>query len=629
MILRYYIFFIIFLLPFQVKSQPLISRDTVKINEVIISGKKVNDVLPGFRMVLVDSSIMKKFSHGTVAEAISYDSPIYIKNYGAGGTATSSLRGTGASGTQVTWNGMIIDNPMLGQSDLSIFSAGITDKIEIYYGGASMEQYSGASGGLISLTSKPSFIKQTSISLKPAIGSFGKYSGQVMVETGTTEFQSVTRAFYQEIENNFSYINKVSGVESFRDTRKNNEISQKAIIQEFHKKTQGGLLSAHFWYQLADRNLPSSIISEYAGESQNDESLRTIVSYEGGSGFSIAGSWMNSALAYHNSLARIESRNRAQGLTLRTKFKRQIGNKARLGFSLNEQYTRVGSNNYSGRAERNSADGALSIENLNSERIKGSFLIRQTLFNKKFLTPDFSAGIRLKPVLAKDYFLRYNVSRSSRIPTMNDLHWNPGGNPDLKNEYALLSELSLEMEETLNTVSIHSELALFRNLLKDMIVWRPGEFSYWSASNLKNVTTKGIETSSTLRYKSGNLISALRLGYSYTIAMDSENSQKQLIYVPGHMANGSLQVKYGMFYSSWLTNVTGLRYTSESNQSYLPSYAVSSFTFGIEHVTGWGNFHISFDIDNIFNADYQNIAYYPLPGRSFELRLLAQTNFIK
>lgn len=629
MFLRFFILYIILLIPFQVKSQYLISNDTIRINEVIISENKENTVLPGFRMTLVDSAALKQFSHSSIGEAISYDSPIYIKNYGTGGSATSSLRGTGASGTQVSWNGITINNPMLGQSDLSLFSTGISDRIEIYYGGASMVLNSGATGGIISLISRPSFQNRTSIAFKPAIGSFGKYSAQISAETGTSEFQSVTKAFYQIAENNFSYINDVSRSEPFREVRRDNEVSQKGIIQEFYRKTHAGQLSAHLWYQEAQRNLPSSIITEFAGESQHDESLRTILNFKANSKLSISGAWMMSNLDYRNKLAGIDSRNQVREFFLKAKYCEQISNKVNVSFLVNEVLDRVISNNYINGAKRNSADVAVSLETTNSEWIQGSLLVRQILFNKKLLIPDFSTGIRLKPFVSKNYFILYNISRSSRIPTMNDLYWNPGGNPDLKNEYALMSELGFEMNVSKSIFSMNYDIALFHNSIKDMIQWRPGEFSYWSAFNIQNAVTKGIESSATLTCKAGNLVSVLKAGYSFTRATWSRESAKQLIYVPQNMANGSLRVRYGMFYSAWLTNVTGLRFTTEDNTDYLPAYTISSLSLGIERSTVWGKLDLSLDVDNIFNANYENIAFYPLPGRAFELRLLAQTTFKK
>jgi outer membrane cobalamin receptor len=33
---------------------------------------------------------------------------------------------------------------------------------------------------------------------------------------------------------------------------------------------------------------------------------------------------------------------------------------------------------------------------------------------------------------------------------------------------------------------------------------------------------------------------------------------------------------------------------------------------------------LNFEVDNVFAAEYETIAYYPLPGRTYNLRLLFQ-----
>ena len=93
----------------------------------------------------------------------------------------------GASQTVIDWNGININSPMLGQSDLSLIPVGLIDDIQIYYGGASMLLNNGGIGGAINLETKPVWKKETVISLNAGIGSFGEYSGLVKVRTGNTQ----------------------------------------------------------------------------------------------------------------------------------------------------------------------------------------------------------------------------------------------------------------------------------------------------------------------------------------------------------------------------------------------------------------------------------------------------------
>ena len=83
---------------------------------------------------------------------------------------------------------------------------------------------------------------------------------------------------------------------------------------------------------------------------------------------------------------------------------------------------------------------------------------------------------------------------------MNDMFWVPGGNPELKNEYAFIYELTGEMNHKISSpLAIKYDLSVFRNNIKDMIQWHPGEYSYWTADNIKSVNTSGLESSFSLK----------------------------------------------------------------------------------------------------------------------------------
>ena len=154
-----------------------------------------------------------------------------------GGTATPSFRGTGAGHTGLTWNGININHPMLGQSDLSLIPAGLIDDIQIYYGGASMPLNSGGIGGIINLETRPVWKKETLISVNPGIGSFGQYTGLVKVRSGNSKFQTVTKAFFQSSENDFPYLNTGISKEPVWQKRTNSQVSQKGFIQELYLQT--------------------------------------------------------------------------------------------------------------------------------------------------------------------------------------------------------------------------------------------------------------------------------------------------------------------------------------------------------------------------------------------------------
>ena len=342
----------------------------------------------------------------------------------------------------------------------------------------------------------------------------------------------------------------------------------------------------------------------------------------------LTGAWISDRLNYLNPLASINSKNLSQTGTLKAGAGINAGSNTRFDFLFSEEMNIVSSNNYETQESRNTTSLTASAASTIYQRIDVSFLVRQILTDKNMLIPDFSGAVRYRLFDGRDFFLKGNISRNSKIPTMNDMFWMPGGNPDLKNEYAYMYELLFEMKHKIvQYLNLDFDLAVFNNRIEDMIQWLPGEYSYWSPSNVRKVNTKGIETSARLGFSSQNLSSSLSLGYSFTNAENvsqsgSELSEgKQLIYIPENQANAYLVMSFNGLYASWRSSFVGKRYTSADNSKYLNSYFLSDLTAGSIIRMGQISFDLSLTVNNIFNTEYQTLAYYPMPGRSFFLKL--------
>lgn len=631
--LKNILFGVTILFSLHLNGQVSMLDDTVKINEVVISSQRNVNNHAGFKRNTIDPSVLEFNNHGSLADVLSLHSNIFIKSYGTGGSATPSFRGTGASQTVLTWNNININSPMLGQTDVSIIPSGMIDDIQIYFGGASMPLNNGGIGGIINLETRPVWKKETLISLSPEIGSFGHYSGLIKVRSGDINFQTVTKAFMQKSENDFRYFNKEIGPEPVWETRRNSQVNQQGLIQEFYYKKSKNIFSARIWYQSAYRNLPSSLLTQQvnAGEKQSDESLRTLMNIDGRSGdltYFFTGALLLSNLSYSNKLASIDSRNNSETYVLKSGAEIKIDEFTKLKFILSDELSVIKSNNYGKRSSRYTTSVTASAERNNSGRFDASILVREILNDELFLFPDFSLGLQYRLTDKNEYLLKGNISRNSRIPTMNDLFWLPGGNPDLKNEYAYTYELTYEMNPKISSHSgFRFDLSLFRNTIKDMIQWHPGQYSYWTADNIQNVNTTGLESSFSLDYSNNKLRSRFNAGYTFTRAIEGSSnfcSGNQLIYIPKNQLNTSLLVTYGNLYTSWVTTLVGRRYITADNSKYLPDYFLNNLMAGIKIRINDSMFDMNFTVDNIFGINYQTIAYFPLPGRSYSLKLLFQ-----
>ncbi len=619
-------------------GQISILQDTIRINEVIITSNKKSGAIAGYKNLQIDSAIIEEYSHTTLAGLLVDNSLIFIKSYGMGGSATPSFRGTGANHTLIQWNNININSPMLGQSDLSLIPAGFIDDAEIRYGGASVYNATGGIGGTINITNKPEWRKGSVTTLSPAAGSFGQYSGLVKVKTGNLRFQSVTKAYLGFAENDFNYINNVISSSPVKEVMKNSEVKQKGVMQEIYYKKNKNILSARLWYQHSDRNLPSSMLIPQASESENqiDESVRTMISYDGKTGLSeyfVTGAYSYSELIYTNPLAGIDSRNRSESVTFKSGFTNSIGEYVKMKIFLENECTTINTENYGAtKAARNVASLSAMTEINSKGNIGAAILVKEILQDRTLSAPDFSAGLQLKLSDAKDYYLKTNFSRNSRLPSMNDLFWLPGGNPDLRNEIAYTYELIYEMtKQILSPLMLKFDLALYHNTITDLIQWRPGIYSYWTADNVKNVNTSGLESSASLICNINNLTAALKVSYAYTNSttkqsdiQNDESIGKQLIYVPEHMANASFRLAFSGFYANLRSSYTGYKYTTSDNSSGLPAYLLNSVSSGYMFHHKTNNISLGLSVDNLFNISYQTIAYYPQPGRYYSVKLLFQ-----
>ncbi|MCX6330094.1 MAG: TonB-dependent receptor [Bacteroidia bacterium] len=623
---------IIFMLSLPLTAQLSRQIDTIKISEVVINSKKLTRELPGFKKSNIDSSLLQKYNLRSLEDLFSENSLIYIKSYGPGGSATPSFRGTGAAHTQVTWNGININHPMLGQSDFSLIPSGMVDDVKISYGGASMEISSGGIGGSINLESKPDWTKQTIVNVNAGAGSFDSYSGFVKVNTGSEHFQTVTKAFLQSSQNDFPYLSTNGGSGSARVKRENSEILQKGLMEELYFKIDEDVLSSRFWYQSASRNLPGSILygEPVSGEKQYDESFRSMVNYDHYGtkyDFFITGAHLFSMLNYSYPMYAIESKSQTESFVFKGGLTSHLDNRTDLKIVIDDEFTGVESNNYDKDIDRNIASLTLSAERKQGERFGTILLLRETINNSKVLIPDFSAGFQYRFIKSKNHFLKLNIARNSKIPSLNDCYWIPGGNPDLKNEYAYTCEVGYKTDLKISKlVEFASEVSFFKSYIRDMILWHQGESYFWIAENISSVNNSGIESMVSAKYSVRDLKLNFNAGYSYTkaVSKDSLTMDKRLIYVPEHQINGSLQVGYKALYSVWITDFTGKRFTTSDNSDYFPGYTVNSLLTGFRINLKQNIIDLNFKIKNIFNISYEGIAGYPQPGRSFYITLLFQ-----
>ncbi|WP_299527140.1 TonB-dependent receptor, partial [uncultured Lutibacter sp.] len=198
--------FLFFLSIFFVGTNSYAQKDSIISLDVInLQTIKLNKHSKGYKVVAISDSIIQ---HNTesFSSLLRFNSPIYMKEYGAGGTSSASFRGTSASNTAVIWNGININSINNGQTGFNSLNVGLFDNINVRSGGGSIEFGSGAIGGTVHLNDELKFGDYIKNQLVVSAGSFETYHNLYKFSFGSETTAIKVGLSYNESENNYKWL---------------------------------------------------------------------------------------------------------------------------------------------------------------------------------------------------------------------------------------------------------------------------------------------------------------------------------------------------------------------------------------------------------------------------------------
>jgi len=608
-------------------------QDTLQLREVEVKSKVVTNN-SGFKRIRIDSCFLVNHINADLSTILSQYSTVFIKSYGAGNLATPSFRGTTAQHTQVEWNGISMNSPMLGQVDLSQIPVSQFDGLEILYGASGITRVSGAFGGVINLFTNPDWNNRLNIMASQTAGSFGTFNSNLNVVTGTPTFQSHTKFNYSVSSNNFSYYNVFLGQTV---KQKSAAYAQYGVSEElFWKIKDKHLISVKFRYNNDDRNLPPITVNYELDhlEKLKTRDLFTVVDYK-----FIRKKYhltVRSAFANQEMHYKLDS-----SLDVAHQYYQWI-NKIAFSYSGIKNFTfkpgadftydQVNSESYNGIKTRltTSLYGECNYQIGNI--VKSSLIIREDIIDGKFLPVVPALGIEFLPWKTSNYTFSLNLARNYRYPTLNDLYWTGAGNPDLKPEtnYSVETGANFNFSTKNQQFTIGITLTGYYNWIYQMITWSPvnGNSSLWKPENIDEIRTRGIETG--LKIRMNLLLFNLLLNNNYNLCHSTyekasssydEKIGKQLIYVPVHTFNSTLSIVRWGFYLNYNFCYYSDRYFAKDNLSIMPAYSLSNIIFGKNIRIKLFILSLQLDINNVFNLDYESVSNMAMPGRNFAFTL--------
>ncbi|HCS21441.1 MAG TPA: hypothetical protein DIW47_12920 [Bacteroidetes bacterium] len=554
-------------------------------------------------------------------------SPVVIKSYGPGMLASLSIRGTGAAHSPVLWNGLSIQSSMSGQQDMSLLQGFLFDHILLSTGSQNNLSTGGILGGSIQLGQEK--IK-TPVKVIAGIdlGSFHTQRYKLGMDLSKKGWSNRFRVVSQTAKNDFTYPDRSAQGSPLRKMD-HAQSSLLAVLNETHYEYKRWKTGLDFWYQKANRQIPPTLLSPSLA-TQDDESIRlnAFVNYAD----SLRFVQFNSAMFAENLWYHDPAKN-LDGLNHSTRWLNQIQLRRKYQhFSLQagalHQLDQAGSSSYlKEEVQLHTAAAYLAAygQLLKNRRLFWKTDIRQEFRKTLIPAPSFSAGMDY--LLNRRIILSGHLAHISRLPNLNDLYWNPGGDPELSPEKGFSGELTYAYTYSKVNTLAKVRLTAYYSVIDQWIIWLPDN-GYWTPQNLQQVHNRGFEWEAKLIHHHKKNTMNLSYGGSFTLASNekAKNEQdlsvgKQLIYVPFWKNYIALALPYKNFLLSYRHSFTGGRYTSSDNLSFLPPYSTGDLELGYSHELKQHRLNTSLGIQNIWNVYYESIEWRPMPGRYFQVSL--------
>lgn len=269
---------------------------TIAIESVDISGRRPMKEI-GVQRTELDTLVLRENITASLADALATGSTIFIKSYGRATLATASFRGTAPSHTQVTWNDMKVNSPMLGQVDFSLIPAYFIDDATIYHGASSVGVTGGGLGGAVTLATKAPAEQGLGLRYVQGIGSFATFDEFLHLTYGGARWSSSTRVLYSTSDNDFRFRNynskefvtdddgQIVGEYYPLQRNRNGGFRDLHVMQELYYTTRGGdRFSLAAWYLDSHRGLAMLTSdrnkSKQKQNTQDERTLRAVAGWE-------------------------------------------------------------------------------------------------------------------------------------------------------------------------------------------------------------------------------------------------------------------------------------------------------------------------------------------------------------
>jgi iron complex outermembrane receptor protein len=563
----------------------------------------------------------------SLSDALQTMGGVYMRSYGGNMNNAITLRGFGPERTSVLWNGIAINNAGLGQLDMNLMPGGFFNLVQLIEGSSSTQYGNGAQGGSLLLEYKPDFENKFNIKLQQEYGSFFAWNTAAQLNYGNKWVQGRSAFTRNSANNNYPYKDKTTIGFPIRETVNANFFSYQAMQEIYFKLKKSWHLSAHAWYTYTDRKIPPAMGAANNNSRQFDQNIRVMTQLRKSFAkhdLQIQIAYINDQLTYHTDAFKDSSNIHSGQLQLQYVyhpgkwFTFMSGGNFSINYSEYKYYAQpifdIRGNifaliKYEVAKQKTNEPGQGRYTQISAG-------VRQQFSSHYAAYPSAHMGIDHQIQVKEKHRLNISgaVNSAYRMPTLNDLYWVPGGNPNLLPEYSWNIEHAYKYTFKTEKLTLIFDALGYFGRTSNWIQWTPVSAGYWTPQNITSIQSAGFETGSSFQLTTNRWQLGLGVKYNFTHTTDVNNYFRQLIYVPQHSIKGTMEVKWKALYLNLQPMFYSKRFTLSDNTQFIPSCFLLNLQAGYTLRLKPCTLGFYARLNNVTNADYQMVLNRPMPG---------------
>jgi vitamin B12 transporter len=588
---------------------------------------------------VIDATDIRRQNASTVADVLRTSNGVFVNDQGSeGALKTVSLRGSSSSQVLVLVDGNRVNSFQNGLVDLGLLPIGNIERIEVVRGGSSALYGTDALGGVINILTRRGGA-DLRLRAQASMGSFGYQRRSLQGEGDIASMRLAGGVSDERGRDDYPFVVARSGVGDTTVRRTDADFRRShAYVSGIATPDDRSSVQFSFQHVMADRGTPGPVFGfgSLSTARQADRDLNFTADYTDlhldKAEFVVRSGFHYSLQRYvdPNPVFPFDSYYRNRYVNVDPQLRIHISPAQRIVLGAEfaqgvlEDFSTPALRAFDRRVHRVQKSAYVSNEvQLDFDReLFNRFSLFQTVRYDDIssvahaVTPKLGANLRV--TREGNVHLRMSVGQSFRAPTFNDLYYRGLSNPMLKPERStgvdagLLSEFEQYGKQSLELTYFHVDTE--NRILFDLVTFMP--------VNIGRALTRGIET----KYEGAFFSDILEIGanYTYTDARKRDQTSsadptfnKQLKFVPQHTAHLSISVELNVVTVSIVHSIIGRRFTNDDNTASTDPYRLTNANFGVRFPLGPLTSVARFEVNNIFDRDYEVFPMYPIPKRSY------------